>query len=87
PTTHTGDVMPPPARVHAVDEASMRVQIQSIRRSSSHTDYSLAARGGDVDLTPLQRRIALVKERMEVCVHNSTSSNNDTTNYPRVSVL
>ncbi|RQM19393.1 hypothetical protein B5M09_013748 [Aphanomyces astaci] len=86
-TTHTGDVMPPPARVHAVDEASMRVQIQSIRRSSSHTDYSLAARGGDVDLTPLQRRIALVKQRMELCVRNSTSSDDDTTDYPRVAVL
>ncbi|RHY32641.1 hypothetical protein DYB32_004325 [Aphanomyces invadans] len=72
-----GGVMPPPARVHAVDEASIRNKIQSIRQSSSHTDYSLAERGGDVDLTPLQRRIAVVKARMESSRKYSTPTSSD----------
>ncbi|KAF0719981.1 Aste57867_632 [Aphanomyces stellatus] len=61
----------PPTNVNAVDEATMRRKIQNIRRSKGHTDYSLDARGGDVDLTPIQRRIALMKQRVETSRRNS----------------
>ncbi|KAH9114787.1 hypothetical protein LEN26_010745 [Aphanomyces euteiches] len=65
-----------PAHVHSFDETSVRRKIKSIRQSSSHTDYSLEELTGDVDLTPLQRRIALMKARVEVCRRNSLDRRN-----------